>query len=233
MKLESDMIRNEAAQRFWRWFEGERAQLQSLMLASGEPGERLEQAALGPRASALEERLADVAKGLSAEFSIGRDGACVITFTVGGAEELYDDVFELVDHSPIIPGWEFQALRPRNAPASFEAFSVRYALSDLRFYYRLGSDKMVIAVLADDTPNCDYRNRRAFAAALVAELLGEEDFGRYVSDVLMLDYETWLAATPGGRSAPLSVLGPTFDRIFRRPHSLRRPAPAPRLRLVS
>ena len=65
------------------------------------------------------------------------------------------------------------------------------------------------------------------------ELLGEEDFGRYVSDVLMLDYETWLAATPGGRSAPASVLGPTFDRIFRRPRSLRRPAENMRLRLVS
>lgn len=227
------MVRNDAARRFWRWFEGERAHIQSLMLASGEAGARVDPAALGASATALDERLAEFCKGLSAQLSIGRDGACVITFTAGGAEELFDEVFELVDLSPILPGWEFQALRPRNAPASFEAFGVRYPLSDLRFYYRLGSDKMVVAVLADDTPNCDYRNRRAFATALVSELLGEEDFGRYVSDVLMLDYETWLAATPGGRSAPLAVLGPTFDRIFRRPHTLRRPAPVPRLRLVS
>ena len=227
------MVRNDAARRFWRWFEGEKAQLQSLMLATGEAGERIDAAALGQYAAALDERLADVCKGLSAQFSVGRDGACVITFTANGAEELFDDVLELVDHSPILHGWEFQALRPRNAPAKFKAFGVEYTLSDLRFYYRLGSDRMVVAVLADEAPNCDYRNRRAFAAALVAELLGEEDCGRYVSDVLMLDYETWLAATPGGRSAPLAVLGPTFDRIFRRPHTLRRPAPATRLRLVS
>lgn len=227
------MFRRETAMRFWRWFEGEQANLQRLMQAAGEPGEAVAKGALGPLGEALDQRLADFAKGLSAEYSLGRDGACVLTFTAGGAEYLFDDVFSLVDQLPMAPGWEFHALRPRNAPPTFAAFGVSYALSDLRFYYRLGSDKMVIAVIADETPACEYRNKRAFATALVTELLGEEDFGRYVSDVLMLEYETWLSATPGGRSAPLAVLGPTFDRIFRRPQSLRRPAVNTRLRLVS
>lgn len=226
------MIGNGAAQRFWRWFETGRVDLERCMQAAGEPGLRLDPEALGGRAAALAERLAAYSPGVSAECSLGRDGACVITFTAGGAEAAFDDVFALVDAAPNLCGWEFQALRPRNALSTFEAFDVRYALSDLRFYYRLSNDRIVIAVLADEAPACDYRTRRAYAAALVGELLGEEDFGRYVSDVLMLDYETWLAATPGGRSAPVAVLGPTFDRIFRRPRSLRRPTVDTRLRLV-
>ena len=227
------MFRKETAMRFWRWFEGERAQLHSLISAAGEPGESVAREALGRLGEALEQRLSDFAKGVSAEYARGRDGACVITFTAGGAAELFDDIFFLVDQSPLAQGWEFHAPRPRNAPATCAAFGVSYALSDLRFYDRLGSDKMVIAVIADETPCCDYRNKRAFATALVTELLGEEDFCRYVSDVLMLEYETWLSATPGGRSAPLAVLGPTFDRIFRRPQTLRRPAVNTWLRLVS
>jgi hypothetical protein len=227
------MFRTETAKRFWRWFEGEQAHLQNLIRAAGEPGAPVARDALGPLGEALDQRLADFAKGISAEYALGRDGACVVTFTASGAEDLFEDIFALVDQSPLADGWEFHALRPRNAPATFAAFGVTYALSDLRFYYRLGSDKMVIAVITDETPVCEYRNKRAFATALVSQLLGEEDFGRYVSDVLMLEYETWLSATPGGRSAPLSVLGPTFDRIFRRPQSLRRPAMNTRLRLVS
>lgn len=227
------MFRKENAMRFWRWFEGEQIGLRDLMCAAGEPGEPVAREALGALGEALDQRLADYAKGVSAEFAIGRDGACVITFTANGAEDLFDDIFSLVDQAPFAQAWEFHALRPRSAPPTFSAFGVTYALSDLRFYYRLGSEKMVIAVIADETPSCDYRKKRAFATALVSELLGEEDFGRYVSDVLMLEYETWFTATPGGRSAPLAVLGPTFDRIFRRPQSLRRPAVTPRLRLVS
>jgi hypothetical protein len=226
------MIGNGAAQRFWRWFETGRSDLELCMQSAGEPGARIDPQALGAHAAALAEQLAAYSHGVSAEYALGRDGACVITFTAAGAEAVFDDVFALVEHAPNLRGWEFQALRPRNAPSRFEAFGVAYALSDLRFYYRLGSDRIVIAILADEAPACDYRTRRAYAAALVGELLGEEDFGRYVSDVLMLDYETWLAATPGGRSAPVAVLGPTFDRIFRRPRSLRRPTVDIRLRLV-
>jgi hypothetical protein len=227
------MFGNKAAQRFWRWFEGERAQLEGLMRAAGEPGEAIDPAALGRHGEALSQQLAEFERCIGAEYALGRDGACIITFTAGGVEELFEDVFALVDASPNLSGWEFQALRARNAPRRFEAFGVGYDLSNLRFYYRLGSEKAVIAVLSDDSPACDYRTRRAFASALAAQLLGEEDYGRYVSDVLMLDYETWLGATPGGRSAPLAVLGPTFDRVFRRPRSLRRPAANMCLRLVS
>lgn len=226
------MFGMDGARGFWRWFEGEQARLKLLIAAAGEPGPVAPEA-LGPCGAALAERLRDYAPGLTAEYALGRDGACVITFTAGGARDLFEDVFALTDVAPLLEGWEFQALRPRSAPARFEAFGVACDLDDLRFSYRLGSDHIVIAVLADDAPDCDYRTRRAFAAALVSRLLGEEDFGRYVSDVLMLDYETWLAATPGGRSAPLAVIAPTFDRIFRRPQSLRRPAAPTRLRLVS
>lgn len=226
------MFGNDAAQRFWRWFEGERSGLERLMRPAGEPGSRIAPVLLGGAAEALSQRLAEFAEGLSAEYALGRDGACVVTFTASRVEELFEDAFALVDCSPVVPGWEFQALRPRNATPGFEAFGIARDLKDLRFYYRLGGERMVIAVLTDDVPACDYRARRAFASALVAELLGEEDFGRYVSDVLMLDYETWLAATPGGRSAPLAVLGPTFDRVFRRPRTLRRPAVNMGLRLV-
>ena len=227
------MFGNKAAQHFWRWFEGERAQFESLMREVGEAGDAIDPASLGRQGEALSQQLAEFAQGVCAEYALGRDGACIITFTAGGVEEIFEDVFTLVDASPKIAGWEFQALRARNAPLRFEAFGIGYELSNLRFYYRLGSEKAVIAVLSDDSPICDYRTRRAFASALVAQLLGEEDFGRYVSDVLMLDYETWLGATPGGRSAPVAVLGPTFDRIFRRPRSLRRPAANMCLRLVS
>ena len=227
------MFGNDSARSFWRWFEGEQARLKLSIEAAGEPGCPINPEALGSCGAALAERLRDYAPGVTAEYSLGRDGACVITFTAGGALDLFEDVFALTDVSPILQGWEFQALRPRNAPARFEAFGIACNLDELRFAHRLGSDRVVIAVLADDAPGCDYRTRRAFASALVSRLLGEEDFGRYVSDVLMLEYETWLAATPGGRSAPLAVIAPTLDRIFRRPQTMRRPAAPTRLRLVS
>ncbi|MFN3890518.1 MAG: hypothetical protein ACK4MV_08980 [Beijerinckiaceae bacterium] len=202
------------------------------MRVAGEPGSSVDPASLGPCGAEFAERLRAFAEGVIAEFALGRDHACVVTFSAGYVDDLFDDVFALVETSPILEGWEFHALRPRRTPERFEAFGIACDLKDLRFSYRLGSDRIVIALLADETAAGDYRIRRAFAAELVAELLGEEDYGRYVSDVLMLDYETWLAATPGGRSAPLSVLGPTFDRIFRRPQSLRRPIVGNRLRLV-
>ncbi len=228
------MFGNEAVQHFWTWFGGVEPLLNGVMRASAEPGSRIDPSMLGATGAALAERLADVARGIEPEYSIGRDGACVITFTAHGREDAFEDIFALVDASPLLAGWEFQALRPRRAPARFEHSGIVRDLADLRFYYRLANDSVVIAILADDAPECGYRERRAFAGALVAELLGEEDFGRYVADVLMLEYDTWLAATPGGRSAPLAVLGPTFDRIFRRPRTLRRPAANHgRLRLVS
>jgi hypothetical protein len=204
------------------------------MRAAAGPSSQIDPVALGARAERLSEYLAQLAPHAEALYAIGRDGACVITFTVHGCEERFEDVFALVDASPVLRGWEFHALRPRNAPTRFEAAGIAADLADLRFYYRLANDRIVIAVLTDEAPDGRYRERRAFASAVVAELLGEEDFGRYVADVLMLEYDTWLAATPGGRSAPLAVLGPTFDRIFRRPRSLRRPdANQGRLRLVS
>lgn len=228
------MIRNDAYQRFWRCFEEVRNPLAQRMLSAGEPGTDLSPEVIGAPAAALHEPLAAFAPGVSAEYALGRDGSCVITFTADGCEEVFENVFALVDAAPILPGFVFQALRPRSAPQRFEAFGVGFDLADLRFYYRLGSDKIVVVILADECPPCDYRTRRAYASALVSRLLGEEDFGRYVVDALLIEYETWLSATPGGRSAPAAVLAPTFDRVFRRPlPARRRDAQYGRLRLVS
>lgn len=224
----------DAAARFWAWFRGEEAALAAHVRANCAPGNRMDAPTPTLLTSELGARVRAVCDGLAPELALGRDGACVLTFTAGGVLERFDDAFDLVDGSPYIPGWEFHALRGRNAPQRFSACGVSFDLADLRFYYRLANDRAVVALLAEDAPECDYRTRREYAAALVSELLGEEDYGRLISDVLLLEYETWLAATPGGRSAPLAIIAPTFDRVFRKPPSRRRTSSPPaRLRLVS
>ena len=111
------MFGNEAVQHFWTWFGGVEPLLNGVMRASAEPGSRIDPSACSaPRAQRSRERLADVARGIEPAYSIGRDGACVITFTAHGREDAFEDIFALVDASPLLAGWEFQALRPRNAP---------------------------------------------------------------------------------------------------------------------
>ncbi|QLP97931.1 MAG: hypothetical protein HZY79_11855 [Rhodoblastus sp.] len=53
--------------------------------------------------------------------------------------------------------------------------------------------------------------------ALVADLLGEEDFGLWISDARLMRYADWLAASPGGRSWPICDLPMRFDAIFHPP----------------
>lgn len=229
---------NDATVRFWSWLRMELEPLASALRAACAPGEYASFAAgsgaLSSMAGELATRLSLAAPGLSPALSVGRDGVCVLTFTAGGEAERFDLAYDLVEHAPTLPGWEFHALRAPNAPQRFEAAGLAFDLAALRFYYRLANDRAVVAVLCDGSAPADYLARRSFAAAFVAELLGEEDYGRFVSDALLLDYETWLNATPGGRSAPLALISPTFRRIFRRPAGRRRNDAHPvRLRLVS
>ncbi len=229
---------NDAGVRFWSWLREELDPLAFALRAGCAPGESASlttgAGALPSIASELAARLSVVAPGLSPVLSVARDGACVLTFTAGGAAERFDLAYDLVEYAPNLPGWEFHALRAPNAPQRFEAAGLAFDLDTLRFYYRLANDRAVVAVLCDQPAPADYPTRRSFAGAIVAELLGEEDFARFVSDALLLDYETWLNATPGGRSAPLALISPTFRRIFGRHGGRRRSDAQPvRLRLVS
>jgi hypothetical protein len=229
---------NDAGVRFWSWLREQLEPLASALRADCAPGESASltvgAGTLPLIAGELAARLSVVAPGLSPVLSVARDGACVLTFTAGGAAERFDIAYDLVESAPSLAGWEFHALRAPNAPQRFEAAGLAFELDSLRFYYRLANDRAVVAVLCDGPAPADYPTRRLFAAAIVAELLGEEDFARFVSDALLLDYETWLNATPGGRSAPLGLISPTFRRIFRRPAGRRRSDAQPvRLRLVS
>jgi hypothetical protein len=229
---------NDAGVRFWSWLRQELEPLASALRADCAPGENASlttgAGALASMTCELAARLSVVAPGVSPILSVARDGACVLTFTAGGEAERFDLAYDLVEFAPSLPGWEFHALRAPNAPQRFEAAGLAFDLDTLRFYYRLTNDRAVVAVLCDGPALADYPTRRSYAAAIVAELLGEEDFARFVSDALLLDYETWLNATPGGRSAPLALISPTFRRIFRRPTGRRRSDAQPvRLRLVS
>lgn len=225
---------NEAAKQFWAWFRREASLLGEALQANCPPGQRLAPALQSALTAGLEERFRAAAPRLRPELSVARDGVFHLTVSAGGAVALFDDAYAFVAEAPYLPRWEFRALRAPEAPARFETAGVALDLAQLRFSYRLGNDQAVVAVLTDDMPDCDYRTRRALAATTVEQLLGEEDFGRFVSDSLLLEYETWLAATPGARSAPLALIAPTFQRLFWEGRRRRRSDPQiTRLRLVS
>jgi len=226
------MIEADVA-RFWTWFALAEERMAWAMRAVVDRGTKIDPALMGAHFTHAGERLGEFAPGLGLEFSRARDGACILTITAHGDASRFEDAFALVEAAPVGMTFQVEALRPRRRADAFAHAGVRVPACDLRFAYRLGAERIVFALLMDEAPPLDYRARRAFASAVAMEILGEEDFGRYVADVHLLEYEAWLAATPGGRSAPLGDMCAAFDRIFRRPLDRRRPpSPPPGLRLV-
>lgn len=224
---------DDAVDQFWIWFRGEADHLAAAARALYPQGGEASLEIVRARLPALSRRLGEAAPGLAPEISVAQDGVCALTLTAGGDVALFDEAYRFCDRAPYLPDWEFFALRPPRTPARFAAAGLAFDVSELRFAYRLANDRAVVAVLAEEAPDASHATRRAYAAGLVAASLGEEDFGRFVADAAFLEYETWLATTPQGRSQPLEDLAVTFQQVFaparrRRKHD-QRPS---RLRLV-
>ena len=130
---------------------------------------------------------------------------------------------ELALAAPLAPGWVMRALRPRRDPGeALRADAPTLRMDRLRFAYGLANDRVVVMVLAEEAP-LEAPGARFLARRLVSDLLGEEDYGLFVSDARLMRYADWLAATPGGRSWPIAELAARFDAIFHPPRRTWRP----------
>lgn len=134
----------------------------------------------------------------------------------GGDVGRFEAARELALSAPLAPGWLMRALTPRRDPGAIaQDRGLASKLGEARFAYRLANDRMTVMILVEDGQV--EAGAHFLARRLVADLLGEEDFGLSVSDARLMRYSDWLAATPGGCSWPIRDLVARFDAIFHPP----------------
>jgi len=173
-------------------------------------------------APGLTAALAAYDRGLTVEIERFEGLFAMIVGAEGDASR-FEAARELALAAPFAPGWLMRALAPRRDPgeAAHEG-ALSLKLDGLRFAYGLANDRMVVMVLAEQAPF--EAGAHFLARRLVADLLGEEDFGLSIADARLMRYADWLAMTPGGRSWPIRDLAPRFDAIFHPPPRASRPA---------
>lgn len=159
------------------------------------------------------------------------DGLFAMIVSAGGDVERFEAAQALMMAAPMAPGWLMRALRPRRDPGeTVQSGGLTLRIEGLRFAYGLANDRMVVVLLTDDAAFDIGPAAQGLARRLAADLLGEEDFGLSISDARLMRYGDWLAASPGGRSWPISDLAIRFDAIFHPPPRMAPPSvTAPRL----
>lgn len=152
------------------------------------------------------------------------EGLFAMILGAQGEAERFAAARELALAAPLAPGWLMRALAPRRDPGeAVHEGALTLRLDGLRFAYGLANDRMVVMVLAEQAPFEAGPGAHFLARRLVADLLGEEDFGLSISDARLMRYADWMAATPGGRSWPILDLSQRFDAIFHPPPRAHRP----------
>jgi hypothetical protein len=178
--------------------------------------------ALNRVAPGLAPALVDYDRGLTLEIERFEG---IFAMIVGAADDVarFDSARELALAAPMAPGWLMRALRPRRDPGeALRADALTLRTDRLRFAYGLANDRMVVMILAEDAP-FEEPGGHFLARRLVGDLLGEEDYGLFISDARLMRYADWLAATPGGRSWPIAELATRLDAIFHPPRRMWRP----------
>lgn len=146
------------------------------------------------------------------------EGLFAMIVSAGGDVGRFEAAQALMLTAPLAPGWLMRALRPRRDPGeAVHSGGLTLRLDGLRFAYGLANDRMVVVLLTDDAAFDVGPAAQSLARRLTADLLGEEDFGLSISDARLMRYGDWLAASPGGRSWPISDLAIRFDAIFHPP----------------
>ncbi len=211
------ILSNSIPSHFWHWFSAHANALSARAAAAVTGAQPLSYRVL----KAYFGDLIDATRGFDAELTpmLGRDadGVLTLTFTADAAAEAFGAARQLLEAAPSVPGWRFAAFAGRRiAPDRIAGDAVALDTAELRFAYALANNRIVVMLLTEQDISCDYFEAQYLARRIVHDLLGEEDFGLHVAGAQIGNYQSWLAATPGGQSWPVGELAARFDRIFKR-----------------
>lgn len=201
---------------FWAWFSRRRASLEARLAASVAPGCDASHLTLANVFSDLLREMQAYDGSLGPVLRRGADGRMILIVSADAAVEVFSSAKALVAAAPDFTDWSILALRPRNVPKTARGRGVSVDVEDLRVTFALGNGRISVAVLGPAAQKVDPAEARHMARRLVAELLGEEDYALFVSDVTWLKREEWDAASPGGVCVPPRLFAASFDAIFHR-----------------
>lgn len=199
---------------FWAWFSRRRASLEARLAASVAPGCEASHLVLTNSFSDLLREMQAYDGSLGPVLRRGADGRMILIVTADAAVEVFSSAKALAAAAPCFADWSILALRPRNVPKTVRGRGVSVDAEDLRITFALGNGRVNVAVLGPAAQKVESSEARHMARRLVADLLGEEDFALFVSDVAWLKQEEWDVASPGGVCVPLRLFAASFDAIF-------------------
>ena len=187
------MLETAAVKAFWNWFvEQTRRQddcdrnsfLQDLANQTG--GE-----------------LARLSPSIAAEFS-SIHGGYELTLTAQGVRRFFPDVRQIAAEFPALAGWRVQSLRPVQTPKtaySFEGLQAQTA--QLRVHAVPVLSQFGVLLLLRGVEISDYVVFRNLGKRIVMDIVGEERFGLFVTDVQVMDHADCEAGGDGAISQPL------------------------------
>lgn len=201
---------------FWAWFSRRRGSLEARLAASVAPGCDVSHLTMTNAFGDLLRELRAYDGSLGPVLRRGADGCMILIVSVDAAVEVFSSAKTLVASAPHFADWSILALRPRTVPRTARGRGVSVDVEDLRVTFALANGRISVAVLGLAEHRIDPVEARHVSRRLVAELLGEEDYALFVSDVAYLTQEAWAAASPGGVCVPPRLFAASFDAIFHR-----------------
>ena len=153
----------------------------------------------------LTAQLAHVSPVLSVDVARGMGGGLQLTITANGVLRHFEKVREIAHAASYIEGLEVRALRAApNVPAEvrFGAQDVEYAR--LRVFALPVLSKIGVLLLTSGVVIDDYVLFRNIGRRMIMDLVGEERFGLFVTDVQVMDHADWEKGGQGEQSMPLA-----------------------------
>ena len=154
-------------------------------------------------------------------------GGSEVIFGARGVLRHFKLAREMAAKAPAMPGIKIRALRdPRPLPDCVSKDGVELPLATTRFHAVPVLSRYGVLLLTREVKINDYVAFRNLAKTVVMDLIGEERYGLFVTDVQVMDHADWETGAGGVESLPLADLA----RII--PHPAGHTAAAPVVEVV-
>ncbi len=162
-------------------------------------------------------RLSDLQPALRAEFA-AVPGGIQMTISAQGVFRYFPLVYAVAAAAPAIPGLYIRALRPVKAlPGALTFGDVELPAARMRVHAVPVLARYGVLLLTSGVKITDFVLFRNHAQRMVMDMLGEERFGSYVTDVQVMDHADWDQVAQGEGSEPLAGLLEIIPRLADRP----------------
>ena len=150
--------------------------------------------------------LSKTAPPLSAECTEVK-GGFELTITANGVLRHFSMARAVAVGCPGLSGLHVRALRPaKPIPATIQFGAVETAVENVRIHAHSLLSRYGVLLLTDGVNIDDFVMFRNRGQRIVMDVLGEDRFGAFVTDVQVLDLADWETGAEGESSHPLSAL---------------------------